>query len=99
MQKCSPFIVEYFNSWISDKWKSFTNRIEQYQSLLISLIGKRRNLNRTDFSAIQSVIDAALSLSKSSNKRKKIEKSKWVFILNSCIFDLDDSFSVANKPI
>lgn len=53
-----------------------TNRASQYQSLLLSLIGQRGNINREDFASIHQLIQSGLSPPK-IKKQTSIERSKY----------------------
>lgn len=76
IQVCSPFVVKYFNEWHKDQWKIFSQRSEQYQSLILSLVGKRGDIARQDFHVIQELLNAAMSPIKKGNL-KGIEKSVY----------------------
>lgn len=52
-----------------------TNRSSQYKSLLLSLIGKRGNIKRSDLASIHHIIQAGLSPAK-VKKQTAIERSR-----------------------
>lgn len=78
LKACSPFAIKYFLKLHSGKWQSLTNRVDQYRSLIYSLIGKRGNLSRPDFETIEKLLQSLMS-EPQKRKLKPIEKSfhKW----------------------
>ena len=78
LKACSPFAVKYFLKLHSGKWNSLTTRVDQYRSLIYSLIGKRGNLPRSDFETIEKLLQSLMSAPQ-KRKLKPIEKSfhKW----------------------
>lgn len=87
---CSPFAVKYFLLLTAGKWRCVTNRIDQYKSLIYSLIGKRGSIGRQDFEMIEKLIQSFMDPAK-KRKMKRIYKSvhKWNRMKN-----LDDSLPI-----